>query len=200
MAIGAEQSVRPCSKPESKYKYKKPCFKTVKYLDPGHSFNEYCQYSGFAPLDIVIANTVLQWNDGSQEFLLDIAFGTGCAIAEYIKKEADKPDQFCQYLSCYFAADQNKGFYSERDLFVKGKVAGSDCKSGHNPQYKALCSVDENYLDYRDYFNAAIKEPPVVAKWLEEKQKEIQKNEQVPLLPTKIIEMESSRLVQNPKA
>lgn len=49
---------------------------------------------------------------------------------------------------------------------LKGDTA-SECKTGTNPDYESLCSVDEDYFKHADahtYFN---NESPVVTQWLE---------------------------------
>lgn len=64
----------------------------------------------------------------------------GCGITQWDAKESDNILYTHLYLVCDYSRSNDIG----SNVYTTGKTA-SACTTGTNPQYPALCSVNENY-------------------------------------------------------
>lgn len=68
------------------------------------------------------------------------AYGMGCGATQWDAKAADDILHTNIYVVCAFPL----GNFIGSEVYGIGGIA-SDCTTGTNPKYPALCSVDENY-------------------------------------------------------
>lgn len=73
------------------------------------------------------------------QIVADDAYQVGCAAVQY-----DSYEDGYTWTNTYYVCDYSRTNIEDSPVYVTGKAA-SGCKSGTNPQYSALCSVNEKY-------------------------------------------------------
>lgn len=160
------------------------CRNTAKFKIAGQNLYSTCGFPKVAPIPTAVNQSMEGWFNeykdvpninevrslGSSrarkpighwtQFVQSKADRIGCAIVKY----SDQSDWKCMVIACNYAA----GNLMQKPIYNIGAPA-SQCKTGRNPNYPGLCSVNENFAEHENgalYFNQNAALSPVVAQWV----------------------------------